>query len=443
MSESKKSAIEDFAESYRENNMRYDKVTTTSEASESTGSAAKSSDESTSSAQSAIRDLRAKSTGTKAKPSTSNSSPEDAHTRRLMLAMKTLRPLIIASLFQDKGMNNYKPLFSMTEPTGAKASLEDKQVKLSSLWKHTESLTKHSLTDLQSAGIDLAEKGNRWFLRMVIQNNADLVGLSFLNQGQVDINVLKMVTSHTVSLITGKAVPGITEAQTQKAIQLLHEQTLETMGPLLDIKDTFDSSDRNTAISLAQYAAATKVFEMVNRFDYYQSHKGEAGREELITSLMGIITDSASKSYQASVATNDKGNYSEQHAKFVTPQTRHQLLMRCMADATSLTLNTYERYASHAIHEIRNAEDADTRGQIKSKHLEHSAPLEQIKHDVKQARQLLLAAAVPGVHYLSQLLDKNVSQSAPKQAQDAQAKAQPAEQHKPKPNSIESLSKTI
>src|SRR5690606_23816049 len=134
----------------------------------------------------------------------------------------------------------------------------------------TQDLVNHIYKDFKSAGVTLGDSNNRWLLRLLLRNTADLVATAAMNGSDYSFDQVKEACSAVLVMLTGKPVPGLTDAAITSKLQ---QSPIEQM-----MKDAFAGSDLSystddtSAIQMASFNSAMRLTEVVNSFDFFQGH---------------------------------------------------------------------------------------------------------------------------------------------------------------------------
>lgn len=354
------------------------------------------------------RSKPASDAGNETKKPYSNSPPisrkAEFDLRMQMWALKTIYPIITAALFSESGPNVTRPLFNISStPAELESTIQDKQREMRGMIAKTVEIVDHVANDYQAMGIDLRSEANRWQLRLIMTDCANLVSQAKLFHGTVDANLIKETLSMSTALLHGKDLPGLSDkAIKEDVLAWRRDNNIDYART----NQPYTLANSEIALNLAAQDGVAKIMQVVNRFDFYQSIKSASASLETITRLSELMHESAHKMYQMGLGVTEDGTFDASRIDAVGENSRVQLMMRCISDAAKLVERSYEHEATRAINEIRQASPGEERESVKKHIFESGVPFAQIEFDVAKSRNILTAASKAAVHFLNDAILK-------------------------------------
>lgn len=347
------------------------------------------------------------------------SSPSDKYARMLMTGYNLFRPLVVASLFSNETGADSDLIFDFTDDkTAQNDAVEDVVNRLTVHWNKTLLLVNQLCSNFEEAGIDIYQPDNRWMLRLIMRSAADNVGNAALNGESVDVDKLKEASSAVLTLLTRRDIGGISDPDVRAK---LLDSSINVDGILKDTleeKDEFVSMDDTTSTILAMNSAFAKFTSTLNdEFNYNSSPERQA---EIAAELTETAVECGAAMFKVAIYVDKNGKTSTEHAREINDDTRRQLMMRCMGDATTLVNSTLSHYARRARRHILSAPEEE-RSALNYKYYKEGPPIEQIQYDVKMTRRALNDSARYAVPQIAKLLNVSLNEEpAPKQTQESQ-----------------------
>lgn len=340
------------------------------------------------------------------------SGQADHYARMLMTGYNIFRPLLVAAIFSEKNQSK-DVLFEITDDKNITLdAIQDVINRVTMHWVRTQDLVDHVYRDFKEVGVNLGAQENRWLLRVLLRNTADMVATAAMNGKDFDFDKVKQSCSAIVVMVTGKSVPGLTDVDVTEKLKA-DKNIDQFIQEAFQGDDPSYSTDDVSAIQMASFNSAMRLTEAVDKFDFFQGHNNRNERHVVVEKLNDIAIKSGVKMYQVAVGIDKNGQHNEAYTREINKDTRRQLLMRCISDSATFVEKSYNHYASKTRRSILATDDKDERYNLKLKTLREGVPFDQIEYDVKMSRRSLNDTARHSVAYLSTMLE------APLQEQSA------------------------